>query len=286
MNLGERIYALRVKRGLSQGELADQLDVSRQSVSKWENNNAVPDLEKLLRLSEIFGITLDELVKGTAEDQGEQKTESAPAAVSAPAGIPLRKIVGVLLLAIGALVLVLLTVLGGLFAGLLFGSPFLICGVICLVCEKHPGLWCAWAVLVLVDLYLRYATGIHWSSIFLTFRWTPQMNYMRLLFAWLMFLVPLVLVAATAVILRRDRSTGEKQRLILCCILLIALFAAHWGMSRVIYGMIERAGGYMGATELPFALLNGLQNIIDWARTGAFTAALTELLRLRKRVDA
>ena len=64
MNLGETIYNLRKEKKLSQGDLAEQLSVSRQSVSKWENNSAVPDLDKLVKLSTIFGVSLDELVKG------------------------------------------------------------------------------------------------------------------------------------------------------------------------------------------------------------------------------
>ena len=63
MNLGEKIYQLRSQKGLSQGNLADMLEVSRQSISKWENNTAVPELDKLIKLSEIFEISLDELVK-------------------------------------------------------------------------------------------------------------------------------------------------------------------------------------------------------------------------------
>ena len=64
MNLGERIYTLRTEKEMSQGDLAEALDVSRQSISKWETNGSVPELEKLVKLSEIFGITLDELVTG------------------------------------------------------------------------------------------------------------------------------------------------------------------------------------------------------------------------------
>jgi len=58
MNLGERIFRLRTQLELSQNDLAEMLHVSRQSVSKWENNNAVPDLEKAVKLSEIFGVSL------------------------------------------------------------------------------------------------------------------------------------------------------------------------------------------------------------------------------------
>lgn len=64
MNLGENIYALRTKNNMSQTDLAHALDVSRQSVSKWENNSAVPDLDRLINMSRLFNVTLDELVFG------------------------------------------------------------------------------------------------------------------------------------------------------------------------------------------------------------------------------
>lgn len=66
MSLGENIARLRSRQGWSQGELADRLEVSRQSVSKWETDASVPDLDKLMKLSEAFGVTLDNLVRGEA----------------------------------------------------------------------------------------------------------------------------------------------------------------------------------------------------------------------------
>ena len=67
MNLGENIYTFRTVNNMSQGGLANALEVSRQSVSKWENNSAVPELDKLVKMSKLFGITLDELVNGPSE---------------------------------------------------------------------------------------------------------------------------------------------------------------------------------------------------------------------------
>ena len=64
MNLGERICRLRNERNMSQGDLADAMEVSRQSISKWETNGSVPDLDKLVKLSELFDISLDELIAG------------------------------------------------------------------------------------------------------------------------------------------------------------------------------------------------------------------------------
>ncbi len=74
-NLGEQIYFYRTKCGLSQLDIAEKLDVSRQSVSKWENGVATPELEKVVKLAELFGITLDELVSGTVQiSETQEKT--------------------------------------------------------------------------------------------------------------------------------------------------------------------------------------------------------------------
>jgi transcriptional regulator with XRE-family HTH domain len=76
MNIGENIYKLRTEKNMSQTDLANALDVSRQSVSKWENNSAVPDLERIVNMSRIFEVSLDELVFG---ESSEIKNEPAPA---------------------------------------------------------------------------------------------------------------------------------------------------------------------------------------------------------------
>ncbi len=70
MNIGERIYELRKSKGLSQEDLAEQLGVSRQSVSKWETGAVVPDTENALKMSKIFGVTIDFLLTGQYNDAG------------------------------------------------------------------------------------------------------------------------------------------------------------------------------------------------------------------------
>jgi Predicted transcription factor, homolog of eukaryotic MBF1 len=70
MDLGSRIKGEREKQNLSQDELALKLNISRQAVSKWETGKSYPDIETLLKLSDIFDLSLDELVKG---DQAFQK---------------------------------------------------------------------------------------------------------------------------------------------------------------------------------------------------------------------
>ena len=68
MILADKIIENRKKNGWSQEELADKLGVSRQSVSKWEGAQAVPDMKKILQLSELFGVSTDYLLKDEIEE--------------------------------------------------------------------------------------------------------------------------------------------------------------------------------------------------------------------------
>ncbi len=52
--------SLRTQRGMSQDDLAEKLEVSRQSVSKWETAQSTPDLDKIIRLADLFGVSVDE----------------------------------------------------------------------------------------------------------------------------------------------------------------------------------------------------------------------------------
>ena len=145
MNLGENIYRLRTGKNMSQGDLADALDVSRQSVSKWENNSATPELEKLIRMSELFHVTIDELV-GTHKPQPEaQVTETAPQESSAAISqINTRKIVGILLIACG---LVSIFVPGGLLSVFLFGVPLAVTGSVLAFAEADYFFRICWLIL-------------------------------------------------------------------------------------------------------------------------------------------
>ena len=80
MALPEKLYTLRKKSGLSQEQLAEALNVSRQAISKWEGGSAMPESDKLLALSNYFGVSLDYLLKdgapnaAPAEAQDEHRT--------------------------------------------------------------------------------------------------------------------------------------------------------------------------------------------------------------------
>lgn len=75
MNIGEKIFELRKEKNLSQEEVAEKLNVTRQTVSKWETNQSTPDLDKIMPLCELFGISTEELLAGKSETTSEKETE-------------------------------------------------------------------------------------------------------------------------------------------------------------------------------------------------------------------
>lgn len=72
MNIGEKLYELRKSKNLSQEEVAEKLNVTRQTVSKWETNQSTPDFDKIIPLCELFEISSDELLTGKKKDESEE----------------------------------------------------------------------------------------------------------------------------------------------------------------------------------------------------------------------
>lgn len=77
MEFNNRLYELRKRKGLSQEELANKLNVSRQTVSKWELGDTTPDMEKLVAISDLFEVTLDELVTGKVIESHSDSKETS-----------------------------------------------------------------------------------------------------------------------------------------------------------------------------------------------------------------
>ncbi len=75
MNFSEKLFTLRKSNNLTQEQLAEELNVSRQSISKWESGQAAPELEKIISISQIFGVTTDYLLKPSEIDELSIKTE-------------------------------------------------------------------------------------------------------------------------------------------------------------------------------------------------------------------
>ncbi len=152
-SIGERIYEIRKKRNLSQGELADKLDVSRQTISKWENNMCMPEVEKLMQLSEALGVTTDYILKGITEKETATENDTVYVYIKEPTDEAeekkraSRRNAGIVLLLVGGLATVTLLVIN------LF-IPAVLAGVVCLVGvvlsfgEKHPILASAWTVYI------------------------------------------------------------------------------------------------------------------------------------------
>ena len=193
MSLGTNISRLRAEKRLSQGDLAEVLEVSRQSVSKWETDSSVPDLDKLIKLSQLFRVTLDELVTG-AEPQ--LKVETPPVMVSP--SMPGRKIAGIILFCMAFLAFLIPTVLGGILVGLILAVPFLVCGIICFLVRKRPGLWCAWAAYLAVYIFLCQVGTKKILRIYKPFiGGQPPVNGLRFLYALLPFFVRRFLYAVS-----------------------------------------------------------------------------------------
>lgn len=76
MILADKITALRKKAGWSQEELAEQLGVTRQSVSKWEGAQSVPDMDKVVQMSRLFGVTTDFLLKDELSEEEDYTCEN------------------------------------------------------------------------------------------------------------------------------------------------------------------------------------------------------------------
>ncbi len=158
MSLAEKILKLRTGQNLSQGELADRLEVSRQSVSKWETGQSVPELDKLIRLADLFGVTVDQLVR-----DGEAPAGAAPERADTPAAEPEAKIIYVerprrcltaaqilgVVCAAGGAGLCLISAARADNETFLIGLVVLIAGLPLLLAKKHPFLglgWLAWAL--------------------------------------------------------------------------------------------------------------------------------------------
>ena len=144
MTLGEKLKLCRTGKGLSQEKIAELVGVSRQAVSKWETDAGLPDLDRLIALSGLYNITLDELVKGAAPSpapaDGAQAAafppEASPAAAEKPAPGG-QKTVGYILLGVGLLCAVLALFLN--WALLIPAGYLLICAMLCLTLRRYAG---------------------------------------------------------------------------------------------------------------------------------------------------
>lgn len=279
MNLGEKIYKLRTDRNLSQGDLAEKLEVSRQSVSKWENGAATPDLDKIIKLSEVFGITIDELVKNEeASVSAFEEPKSTTVTIKKENNFPPRKIIGTVLLSLSLLITVILLAAGGGISGLVLSSPLILCGIICFIFKKNIGLWCAWAVFFAIDMFLRIATGTS-SSVIFNFQallfYIRGGEFIRLLLSFAQFTAIVSLVIITVLRFRKIPLESKKPPIIFGAIYAVmkiayAVFTASQLSRNVMHYLLSHAEVWM------YSLFS---SIYIWIYTGFFIAAAVLTVR-------
>ena len=163
MDMAQRIQQLRRSKGLSQEELAGRLGVSRQAVSKWEGGQSAPDAEKIVALSEGFGVTTDWLLKGVepAEEKGGARRKLAGRILFAAS--PAFVAAGLLLAVAGEWEGSTFVRCAGLIVQVMGGALYFIGRV--LTGEKGP-FWAAWLdVACIAFLPVRFVLG--WG-VFLT----------------------------------------------------------------------------------------------------------------------
>ena len=240
--MGQRIVRLRTQAGLSQDALAERLGVSRQSVSKWETDGSIPDLDRLVRLSEIFGVTLDELVKGAANTGADALSGSEPGSQIGPSHDPKpspsgagtagpsnpspagkadtetvlrlhrQKLAGILLMVV-SLAVTLLNV------ALFFVTlPVFASGVLCVLVRRRLGLAIGWTLWIFALLITRSATSISMNRLT-----SPAYWQNTALLAPLLALLQLVLLG-----LLIWRTLRNPPGLKACWAIWLGLLAALW----------------------------------------------------------
>lgn len=75
MNIGQKLLDLRKSKQLSQEEVANKLNVTRQTISKWETDQSMPDFDKIIPICELYGISADELLSGTKNEKAENEVQ-------------------------------------------------------------------------------------------------------------------------------------------------------------------------------------------------------------------
>lgn len=299
--LGQNIYRLRSEKQLSQEELAGLAGVSRQSVSKWETGTAVPELDKLQRLCEIFGVSLDRLVNGDGNEGTstplEAESEDAPTQVNADARdnpqerarTPLidmrdgRRVFAWMFFAVALISAIAATAMSEP-AFLVFTAELIAAELICIF-SRRPLLFCTWYFFFLVYLHIAVAIGgaSHNSLLLLPrhISLTAQTGIsFRIIFNVFLSIGALLLIFASFFSFR-ERS-GSKKRVIAEFAVSVTVYAALL-LTNVIIAIKSPLSGEIPIEGyelwLILARISQLTNILCLL---AFSAATVSLFRLIK----
>lgn len=296
--LGQNIYRLRSEKQLSQEELAGLAGVSRQSVSKWETGTAVPELDKLQRLCEIFGVSLDCLVNGDGNEgtstslEPEHEDAHAQANTDFPqerARTPLidmrdgRRVFAWMFFAVALISAIAAAALSEP-AFLVFTAELIAAELICIF-TRRPLLFCTWYFFFLVYLHIAVAIGgaSHSSLLLLprNIRLTAQTGItFSIIFDVFLSLGALLLIFASFFSFRE--KTGSKKRVIAEFAVSVTVYAALL-LTNVIIAIKSPLSGEIPIEGyelwLILARISQLTNILCLL---AFSAATVSLFRLIK----
>lgn len=140
--IGQRISELRKSNSYSQEYIAEKLNVSRQAVSKWEQDLSAPDTYNLIALAELFGVSVEYLATGKLR---EQAVQAAPVEQKEKSRITARQILGIVLVGLGILAVILGIIIEEIL--IIIGIYLAIVGTVCIAAKKHFVLCLLWTLL-------------------------------------------------------------------------------------------------------------------------------------------
>lgn len=281
MTLGEKIYELRTGQNLSQGDLANELNVSRQSISKWENGNSTPDLEKIVKLAEIFNVSLDELIKNEEKEISVIDTPQQNPTIRTNTR---EKKIGKGLLIAGIASIFAFLLLGLGITGFFVAIPLFACSIIYYKARSNHFFYCLWAIIPLADLYIRFAMGINWSVIKQTLTWEYSWNYGRLAIGWGQFIVIAFLIIFSIIKLSK-KNVGINKKFKSNFIAAVIGFAFLW-MGKYITSslIVEKMMGYnsIDIQQAIVTAMNAVFGIFSWLRIYLFVDFVTKAVQYLK----
>lgn len=239
MPLSENIYRLRSGLGLSQSELAERLDVSRQSVSKWELGSSTPELDKLIAMSELFGVTLDALVHG----EEPEPPKACPGKI-AVRDVPIKRfIVGCLLFAGGVILFLMLFftsvgrshLLDVIIVSTVYALPLLAPGLACMLAREHVGFAITAAAYAPLIILVEYPTSVSVGDLIATLNGVPYANEFRAL----IFLAFIAADAAVIAVGIRSFRFARIEPNVLHIVLALLMLAAVLIPTSVLWGIVD-----------------------------------------------
>ena len=285
MTLGEKIYELRTQHNLSQGDLANELNVSRQSISKWENNNSTPDLEKIVKLAEIFNVSLDKLIKN---EEKEETTLNTPEQNTPIPTKTREKKIGKGLLIAGIISIFVFLLLGLGITGFFVAIPLFACSIVLYKAKSNYSLWCMWAIIPLADIFIRATMGIGWSDIKRTLIWEYSWNYGRLAIAWVQFAVILFLIIFSIIKLSKkpyELNQKFKKDYIASGVGFIVLEIASYVISLIVTEIVY-GDSLNHLPDVAAVSISGGFGVFDWLKFYLLTDFLSKtifIIRNKKR---